>query len=38
MIPKLQACARAVKNGVSEVIIADGSCGLKTIRGTVIKK
>ncbi len=38
MIPKLQACALAVKNGIREVIIADGSRGLKTIRGTVIKK
>jgi len=38
MIPKLQACALAVKNGVAEVVIADGSSGLKTLRGTVIKK
>jgi len=38
MIPKLQACVNAVKNGVSRVIIADGSRGLKTIRGTVIQK
>jgi acetylglutamate kinase len=38
MIPKLQACARAVKNGIKEVVIADGSRGLKAIKGTVIKK
>jgi len=38
MIPKIQGCADAVKKGVKEVWIADGSAGVKNIKGTVVKK
>ena len=38
MIPKIKACSAAVKKGVREVWIADGSKGLNKLTGTVIKK
>ena len=38
MIPKIKACSAAVKKGVKEVWIADGSKGLNKLTGTVIKK
>jgi acetylglutamate kinase len=38
MIPKIKGCAESVKKGVKEVWIADGTSGLKKIKGTVIKK
>jgi len=38
MIPKIKACAQAIKRGVKEVWIADGSKGLRNLSGTVIRK
>jgi len=38
MIPKIQGCASAVKKGVKEVLIVDGSKGILKIKGTIIKK
>lgn len=38
MIPKVKACAAAVRRGVAEVWIADGVSGLKQVTGTVIRK
>ncbi|MCX5782792.1 MAG: acetylglutamate kinase [Elusimicrobia bacterium] len=38
MIPKIKACSQAVRKGVKEVWIADGSKGLSKIDGTVIKR
>jgi len=38
MIPKIQACASAVKKGIDEVWIADGSKGVLKLNGTLITK
>ena len=38
MIPKIQACANAVKKGIDEVWIADGSKGVLKLSGTLITK
>ncbi|MCK9582281.1 MAG: acetylglutamate kinase [Endomicrobiales bacterium] len=38
MIPKIQACANAVKKGIDEVWIADGSKGVLKLNGTLITK
>lgn len=37
MIPKIEACRRAVKAGVKEVWIIDGAKGLEEMKGTVVK-
>jgi acetylglutamate kinase len=38
MIPKIESCINSVKRGVEEVWIADGTSGIKKIKGTVITK
>jgi acetylglutamate kinase len=38
MIPKIEGCVNSLKKGVKEVLIADGTVGIKNIKGTIIKK
>lgn len=38
MIPKIKACAEAIRAGVKQIWIAHGSSDLARLRGTVIKK
>lgn len=38
MIPKIKACAKSLTCGIKEVWVADGSSGIKDLKGTVIRR